>query len=45
LRARLVTYAEKTAPLIGYMPGRLLMTVRGRESKPLFEEIVKKLGG
>ncbi|MBP7604812.1 MAG: adenylate kinase [Spirochaetes bacterium] len=46
VRARLSTYAEKTAPLIGYYAGEgLLVTVRGRESKPLFEEMVKKLGG
>lgn len=45
VRARLSTYAEKTAPLIGYYAGEgLLVTVRGRESKILFEEIVRKLG-
>lgn len=45
VRARLQTYAEKTAPLIGYYEreGRLL-TVAGNESRPLFEQIVAKLG-
>ncbi|HNU90738.1 MAG TPA: adenylate kinase [Spirochaetota bacterium] len=45
VRSRLATYAGKTAPLIGFYDRKgLLMTVSGRESKPLFEEIVKKLG-
>jgi len=46
VRNRLATYNAKTAPLIGfYQAEGLLMTVSGDESKPLFEEIIRRLKG
>jgi adenylate kinase len=44
VRARLDTYAGKTAPLIGfYEKEGLLLTVAGDQSRLLFEEIVRRL--
>lgn len=44
VRARLKTYDDKTAPLVGYYQKTgLMLTVAGSESKVLFNEIVQKL--
>ncbi len=45
VRARLSTYGEKTAPLVGFYTGEgLLVTVSGNESAQLFSEIARRLG-
>ncbi len=45
VRARLSTYSEKTAPLVGfYTKEGLLVTVSGNESAQLFSEIARRLG-